>query len=67
MNIDVHFGMELTKIEIKETPSGPERNAHFLDLKTGKEVVLNFGTFLTSPANQKRQCYQNNDLADEHV
>jgi hypothetical protein len=59
--------MELTKIEIKETPIGPERYAHFKDLKTGSEVVLPFGTLLTSPTNKKRKCFENNDLADEHV
>jgi hypothetical protein len=66
-SIDVHFGMELTKIDVRETANGTERYAHFIDLKTGKEVVLNFGTFLTSPANKKRKCFENNDLADEHV
>lgn len=65
--IEVHFGMELQNIEVKETYEGMKRLATFKDLKTGKEVVMNFGTFLTTPANKKRQIYENNDIADEHV
>jgi hypothetical protein len=59
--------MELTKIDIKESATGPERYAHFKDLKTGSEVILPFGTLLTTPGNKKRTCYENNDLTDEHV
>jgi hypothetical protein len=59
--------MELTKIDIKESANGLERYAHFKDLKTGSEVVLPFGTLLTTPANKKRKCFENNDITDEHV
>jgi hypothetical protein len=59
--------MELVKLDVKETNNGLKREAYFKDLKTGKEVVMDFGTFLTTPANQKRKIYENNDLADEHV
>jgi hypothetical protein len=59
--------MELTKIELIESYSGTRRQAHFKDLKTGKEVVMDFGTFVTTPANKKRSLYENNDIADQHV
>lgn len=58
--------MELVKIDVKETLEGWRREAYFKDLKTGKTEIMNFGTFLTTPANKKRQIYENNDLADEH-
>jgi hypothetical protein len=59
--------MELTKLDVQETNEGLKRQAYFKDLKTGKEVVMDFGTFLTTPANKKRKIFENNDLADEHV
>ena len=59
--------MELVKLDVKETDEGLKRRATFKDLKTGQEVEMDFGTFLTTPANKKRQIYENTDLADEHV
>lgn len=54
-------------MDVKETDEGLKRRATFKDLKTGQEVEMDFGTFLTTPANKKRQIYENTDLADEHV
>ena len=65
--LDVHFGMELQKIEVNETVNGPRRQAFFKDIKTGKESIMDFGTFLTTPASQKRKVFEKNDIADEHV
>jgi len=67
MHIDVHFGLELQRIEVNDTYNGPRRQAYFRDVRTGQEVVMDFGTFLTTPANQRRKIFENNDLADEHV
>lgn len=59
--------MELVKLDVKDTLEGLKRRATFKDLKTGQEVTMDFGTFLTTPKNKKRSIYDNNDLADEHV
>jgi hypothetical protein len=64
---DVHFGMELVKLDVKETFNGLRREATFIDLKTGQHVTMDFGTFLTTPINHKRKIYEGNNLADEHV
>ncbi len=66
--IEVHFGMELTNINVEETlVGGTKRQATFRDTATGQDVTIDFGTFLTTPANKKRQMYEGNDIADEHV
>ncbi len=59
--------MELVKLDVKETYSGLRREATFKDLKTGQTVTMDFGTFLTTPANKKRKIYEGNNLSDEHV
>jgi hypothetical protein len=59
--------MELVNLDVKDTYNGLSREATFKDLKTGQNVTMNFGTFLTTPANRKRKIYEGNDLADEHV
>lgn len=59
--------MELMKIDVMDTYAGTRRQATFKDLNTGREVVMDFGTFLATPANKKRGLYENNDITDEHV
>jgi hypothetical protein len=59
--------MELVNIEVKQTINGLRREATFRDIKTGQTSTMNFGTFVTTPTNKKREIYNNNDLADEDV
>jgi hypothetical protein len=65
--LDLHFGMELVNVELKQTYYGFERVAVFKDLKTGQEVRMNFGSLLVTPKSQKREMYEGNDIADEDV
>jgi|LauGreDrversion4_2_1035121.scaffolds.fasta_scaffold136926_2 hypothetical protein len=59
--------MELVGIDVKQTVNGLSRLATFKDLKSGQNVTMNFGTFLTTPKSRKRELYNNNDIADEDV
>ena len=64
--IELHFGWELTNIEVIEKGiNSTLRYATFKNSK-GEEMRHQFGTLLLSPNNVKRDIYKNNDLADEH-
>lgn len=59
--------MQLTNVEVKETVNGTKRHATFKDLKSGSEVVMDFGTLLLSPEHKTRELYKESDLVDEDV
>jgi len=59
--------MQLTNVEIKETVNGTRRYATFRDLKTGSEVVMDFGTLLLTPEQKTRELYRGSDLVDQDV
>jgi hypothetical protein len=59
--------MKLVNVEIKDTVTGPRRHATFRDVKTGAEVVMDFGTLLLTPEQQQREIYRNSDLVDSDV
>jgi len=67
INLDVHYGMQLTNVEIKETVNGTRRYATFRDLKSGSEVVMDFGTLLLTPEHKTRELYRDSDLVDQDV
>ena len=46
---------------------GSDRFAYFKNVKTGEEIKLRFGSLLLTPENKKRNIYENNDIADQHV
>lgn len=59
--------MQLVNVEVKETVSGMRRYATFRDVRNGEETVMDFGTLLLTPEQQKREIYKNSDLVDEDV
>jgi hypothetical protein len=59
--------MKLVNVEIKDTITGARRYATFRDVKTGGEVVMDFGTLLLTPEQQQREIYNNSDLVDKDV
>jgi len=59
--------MQLINVEIKETVNGTRRYATFRDLKTGSEVVMDFGTLLLTPEQKTRELYRDSDLVDQDV
>ena len=65
--IEVHYGWKLLNVEVKDQIYGTDRFAYFKNEKTGEEIKLRFGSFLLSPENKKREIYEGNDIADEHV
>lgn len=65
--VDVHYGLQLTNVEIQETVNGTRRFATFKDLKTGSEVVMDFGTLLLTPEHKPRELYKDTDLVDQDV
>jgi len=65
--IDVHYGMQLVNVEVKETVDGTRRYATFRDLKNGSEVVMDFGTLLLTPEHKTRELYRDSDLVNKDV
>ena len=59
--------MQLTNVEVKETVNGTRRYATFMDLKTGSEVVMDFGTLLLTPEHKPRELYKESNLVDQDV
>jgi hypothetical protein len=59
--------MQLVNVEIKETVNGTRRYATFIDLKTGSQVVMDFGTLLLTPEQKTRELYKDTDLIDKDV
>ena len=66
-SIEVHYGWEMTNVEVKENLYGADRFAYFKNVNTGEDIRMRFGSLLLTPENKKRKMYEGNDIADEHV
>jgi hypothetical protein len=64
---DVHYGLKLVNVEIKDTVNGTRRYATFRDMKSGEEHVMDFGTLLLTPEQKPRDLYKDSGLTDENV